>query len=695
MNPDPFQQAWKAESTQTRVTIDIDSLSKEVQRSQQGFQSMILWRDVREAGTALLLIPVWLVMGLASSQPWSWYLSLPVFVWIAAFILVDRRRHPQRPSAPGEPLGFYAKESLVQVEHQIWLLRNVHWWYLLPSGLAVMAYFLHVSWQISGTWWLFVPAAIFWSLFVLVIYGAIYWLNQFAVRKTLEPRRQDLLKLVASLEDESNSEHSGDIMELVSNLTDPTRCGNASWESWAGNWNRIVPTWSVAAWIILPTLLGACCGLCSGLWLRIPEMGPTFFQAVVGAVIPFEIALGYAWLLFYRKQKQNMSSTSPAVDPSAILTVRRTPKAPAMSILVLTILMGVLAVLAVLVFFIEFKGGSVPGLGGSDVAPFHQGEIANLDGWPNESANKNSANLNETVGRESNQSKEIVVKLAELCRKHDVPAMTAAVVNTNGLVNSACFGVRKRGTSDNVELSDRFPLGGCTAPLTATLAAVLVETGKIDWNTTIGDVWPQATDEDLHPQLRTVTLDQLLSHQSGLPGNISDISRIAWASFFDEKLAPPLERRRMLKLVLSQAPTQSQGKFSHSNLGFAIASAMMETRAGESFESLMKRLVFIPLEMSSAYFHSLQSAERLEPPLLWSHRASGAPVDPRSIGSENPTVYAATGTVHVSIEDFVKYARWHLAGKPAPLLETRAGVPFESLMKKHVFDPLAMKWCNI
>lgn len=38
-----------------------------------------------------------------------------------------RKRHPQRPSEPGEPLNFYAQEALTQVEHQIWLLRNVFW----------------------------------------------------------------------------------------------------------------------------------------------------------------------------------------------------------------------------------------------------------------------------------------------------------------------------------------------------------------------------------------------------------------------------------------------------------------------------------------------------------------------------------------------------------------------------------------
>ena len=75
---------------------------------------------------------------------------------------------------------------------------------------------------------------------------------------------------------------------------------------------------------------------------------------------------------------------------------------------------------------------------------------------------------------------EMAAKLAEVCRKHDVPAMTAAVVDANGLVKSQCSGVRKRGTSDEVELSDRFPLGSCTKSMTATLAAVMVDAGKIE-----------------------------------------------------------------------------------------------------------------------------------------------------------------------------------------------------------------------
>ncbi len=172
-------------------------------------------------------------------------------------------------------------------------------------------------------------------------------------------------------------------------------------------------------------------------------------------------------------------------------------------------------------------------------------------------------------------SKEIAAKLAEICRKDDVPAMSTAVVNSKGLVQSQCYGVRKRGTSDNVEMSDRFPIGSNTKSMTATLAAVLVDAGKIKWETTIGEVWPKAADKDLHPKLRNVTLDQLLSHQGGVPGNISDLSGEAWGKHFEEKLSPTLERKAMLKHALSKPPSQPLGTFVYSNLGYAIASAML------------------------------------------------------------------------------------------------------------------------
>ena len=124
------------------------------------------------------------------------------------FILVDRIRHKQQPSEPGEPLLECVKESLTQVEHQIWLLRNVFWWYLLPFTIAILAFFAQVAWLNHSGFWPITLALVPFVLFLLVLYGFIYYLNQRAVRRDLEPRRQELLTLLASLGDETTGEQS-------------------------------------------------------------------------------------------------------------------------------------------------------------------------------------------------------------------------------------------------------------------------------------------------------------------------------------------------------------------------------------------------------------------------------------------------------------------------------------------------------
>ncbi len=219
MSLDKYQQAWKAEASQVQVTFDADLLSKEVQQSLEAFRTMIFWRDVREVGTSLVMIPIWFLMGIVMSLPWTWYLTVPVLLWIAGFMLVNRRRHSQAQSGPGEPLLFYVRESLAQVEHQIWLLRNIFWWYLLPPSISLMAFFIHVGWDITKSWWGAIFVAVFCGVFLFLVYRWIYRLNQWAVRMQLEPRRNNLQKLINNMEGDISAEYSGDMMDLVSALS--------------------------------------------------------------------------------------------------------------------------------------------------------------------------------------------------------------------------------------------------------------------------------------------------------------------------------------------------------------------------------------------------------------------------------------------------------------------------------------------
>jgi len=93
------------------------------------------------------------------------------------------------------------EDSRIEVEHQIWLLRNIFWWHLLPPGAALTIFPAHRTWQSRSDG---LPAlaelvaiALVFALVGLVLYGS----NQRAVRKELEPRRNELQTLLRSLDE--------------------------------------------------------------------------------------------------------------------------------------------------------------------------------------------------------------------------------------------------------------------------------------------------------------------------------------------------------------------------------------------------------------------------------------------------------------------------------------------------------------
>ncbi len=340
MSLDKFQQAWKAEASQLKVTFDADLLSKQVQQSHDEFRSLIFWRDVREIGVSLLMIPIWFAMGIGLSLPWSWWLTVPALIWVAGFMLMDRKRHPKTPSEPGESLLFYAKESLSQVDHQIWLLRNVFWWYLFPFAISLSAFFINVAWNTTGTWWGAMLVGAPFGLFLYYLYRWIYRLNQKAVRQQLAPRKEHLQRIVTNLESDGGGDASelDDLVELVSSLSasDQNVGLSSDWSTWSENWNRIVPSWWIVAMILVPTLTGAYCGY----RFAFAQAGPVFFQSVVAAVIPFEIMFFGRWYLTAKRYKGQPLKGADKTRPGA----------PAILVLVTILIISALAVAAVFSF---------------------------------------------------------------------------------------------------------------------------------------------------------------------------------------------------------------------------------------------------------------------------------------------------------------------------------------------------------
>ena len=70
-------------------------------------------------------------------------------------------------------------------------------------------------------------------------------------------------------------------------------------------------------------------------------------------------------------------------------------------------------------------------------------------------------------------------------KKHDLPALAVVVVKDGQICDRAAVGVRKWGDPTPVTTNDAFHIGSCTKSMTATLTAILLDEGKLRWDTTI------------------------------------------------------------------------------------------------------------------------------------------------------------------------------------------------------------------
>ena len=254
---------------------------------------------------------------------------------------------------------------------------------------------------------------------------------------------------------------------------------------------------------------------------------------------------------------------------------------------------------------------------------------------------------------------DVSVLLEKIRDEHDVPALAAAVMDEGKIVAFGACGMRSSGRLVPVTADDKWHLGSCTKSMTASVAAMLVEDGLIRWNTTLGEIFPDEI-EDMDHAWREVTLEQLLVHRAGAP---HEPPKDLYAEALKQEGEPIFQRWEFVTGLLRMRPAKPPGThWIYSDCGYAIAGAMLERAAGESWEELMESRLFKPLRLKSAGFGAPATPRKLDQP--WGHRGYEPPFKPVPPGpdADYPPALGPAATVHMSIADFVRYAQWHVAG---------------------------------
>jgi CubicO group peptidase (beta-lactamase class C family) len=242
--------------------------------------------------------------------------------------------------------------------------------------------------------------------------------------------------------------------------------------------------------------------------------------------------------------------------------------------------------------------------------------------------------------------------LEAIRKKHDLPALAVVVVKDGQICDRAAVGVRKWGDPTPVTTNDVFHIGSCTKSMAATLTAMLIEEGKLRWDTTIADVFPELRGK-MDKQYEAVTVEQLLHHRGGVP---SDPPPAAWKRAWEEKGTPTQQRREFIEAVLAQPPAAAPGtKMIYSNQGYAIIGAMLEKITGQDYESLITEKLFKPLHMDTAGFGPPGTRDKVDQP--WGHIRKLFMTIP--VQADNPPAIASAGRVHCSLDDLARFAIYH------------------------------------
>ncbi|MFM7809291.1 MAG: serine hydrolase domain-containing protein [Planctomycetota bacterium] len=251
---------------------------------------------------------------------------------------------------------------------------------------------------------------------------------------------------------------------------------------------------------------------------------------------------------------------------------------------------------------------------------------------------------------------QIAAILESNLKSSGVPALAAAVVKDGRVIGSAAVGVRKMKDPTQVTVDDPFHLGTNTKALTATLIGRMVDQGSLKWDTTVTEVLGREI-AGIHPDLATVTVDQLLHHRSGMlargPNEI-------WQAAQRAKGTPTEQRMQYCEAMLTRAPAKLPGQYQYSNAGYAVLGLMAETVAKKPYEQLMKEEVFTPLGLTTAGFGPPGDSNGVTAP--WPHLDGG----PAFI--DNPEAVAPGMRVHMSVRDWAKFANFQLGHQPTPPL---------------------------
>jgi len=171
----------------------------------------------------------------------------------------------------------------------------------------------------------------------------------------------------------------------------------------------------------------------------------------------------------------------------------------------------------------------------------------------------------------------------------DVPGMTVAIVEQGRPSEVRSYGVRRLGEPAKVDEHTLFAIGSTTKAFTTALLAMLVDEGKLTWDTKVADVLPGFKMYDPYVSSE-MTVRDIVTHRSGLGPGAGDLLFFPPTSFTRAEI---IHKLRFIKPV-----TSFRSAFAYDNLLYIVAGEVIATVEKSSWEDVVRKRILAPLQMN-------------------------------------------------------------------------------------------------
>ena len=254
-----------------------------------------------------------------------------------------------------------------------------------------------------------------------------------------------------------------------------------------------------------------------------------------------------------------------------------------------------------------------------------------------------------------------------------VPGVGIGVIKDGELLLAQGFG--KRNVAANLEATSRtlFAIGSCSKAFTAAAAAILVDEGRLDWDTPVRAYYPAFKLADPVATERT-TIRDMLCHRTGL-------------ARYDMAWHNSLASRKAIveSLQYCEATRDFRSVWQYQNMIYATVGYLIEVISGQTWEEFVRQRILEPLGMSSTNFSaavSQQSADFALPYQEIEGEIKQTAFYERFAGT------GPAGSINSNILDMAQWLRFFLnKGKDGAGKQLVSEAQFSQLIQPHMVIP--------